>query len=121
MYFRYIKVGYALHGHVILMHSPITTHVGAEPFQFPSSLQVRVTSPVRLNPVIHVYSAVEPSVVVGAETVPLAGAAGVPQSEMRLVVRKPVFRVSTKSDTIRPVHHQMVDACIARYHCTVSL
>ena len=58
-------------------------HVTAGLLQFPSAPHVIFATPVRSNPILHVWVAVAPYVVVPASissTVPLPGLVGKPQS-----------------------------------------
>ena len=59
-------------------YSPI--QVGSLPDQLPVSKHVRMSSPVRVWPVLQEYVATELYVVVGADTVPFTGLSSAPQS-----------------------------------------
>lgn len=78
----------------MIFYLPEETQVGSVPLHWPSDWQVRSKLPINRNPILQLYSAVEPNVVPAAiETDPPAGFPNSPQSTTAVKMSKITFKV----------------------------
>ena len=62
-------------------------HVGSDPLHRPFAWHVRLRLPIRINSELHLYSAIDPNIVLAvSETDPSAGSVNSPQSTAAIIL-----------------------------------